>query len=223
MSTGEALRKVAEVCEGQWGIVTTGQARRLGVSYMSLTRLVQGGMLIRLARGVYKAAGAPRNENEDLIVAWLMAEPDRFAYERVMERPASVVVSGESAAHLHEIGDFPAARHEFTTPTRRQTQRSNVRYRVRDLPEQDVTIRAGLPVTTRERTIADLIETRQDLSLIADALADAARHAQIDVNRLIHLLAPLAERNGHHKGDGVEFLKTLMKIAGMEIKPLTRR
>src|SRR5690625_5082392 len=162
MSTGEALRKVAEVCEGQWGMVTTGQARRLGVSHMNLTRLVQGGMLVRLTRGVYKAAGAPRNENEDLIVAWLMAEPD-------------------------------------------------------------VTIRAGLPVTTRERTIADLIETRQDLSLIADALADAARHAQIDVNRLIHLLAPLAERNGHHKGDGVEFLKTLMKIAGMEIKPLTRR
>jgi len=52
---------------------------------------------------------------------------------------------------------------EFTTPTRKQTERADVRYRTRALPEQDITVREGLPATIWERTIADLVEDRHDL------------------------------------------------------------
>ncbi|MBK7822869.1 MAG: hypothetical protein IPJ61_17855 [Tessaracoccus sp.] len=127
----------------------------------------------------------------------------------------SAVISGESAARLRGIGDFRATRSEFTTPTRRQTQRPDVHYRTRVLPEQDVTIRDGLPVTTRKRTIADLVEDRQDLSLIGDALRDAAGQSRLDSDRLAELLSPLAERSGHKKGDGGALLNELLRVAGM--------
>ncbi|MBK7822787.1 MAG: type IV toxin-antitoxin system AbiEi family antitoxin domain-containing protein [Tessaracoccus sp.] len=223
MKSRVALKTLAEVTESQWGLVTSAQARARGVTHMNLTRLTESGDLVRVTHGVYRDAGAPSTEHEELRAAWLAAEPAKPAYERLSERPMSAVISGESAARLHGIGDFRATRSEFTTPTRRQTQRPDVHYRTRVLPEQDVTIRDGLPVTTRERTIADLVEDRQDLSLIGDALRDAAGQSRLDSDRLAELLSPLAERNGHKKGDGGALLNELLRVAGIDFDHLATR
>ena len=83
-------------------------------------------------------------------------------------------------------------------PARRQTQRPEIRFRVRQLPSNSVNVRAGLPVTTVEQTIADLVEARTDLSMVADLLADAAH---LDRSRLTELLEPLAARNGFRSGE----------------------
>lgn len=64
---------------------------------------------------------------------------------------------------------------ELSSPIRRQTQRQEVAYRHRHLEPGDVTIAHGLPVTSIERTITDLVEDRTDLSLVAQVLRDAAR------------------------------------------------
>lgn len=183
---------------------------------MNLTRLSESGDLVRLSHGVYRDAGAPAGQHEELRAAWLATEPANLAYERLNERPATAVVSGESATRLHGIGDLRAIRSEFTTPSRRQTQRPDVHYRTRVLRDDDVTVREGLPVTTVERTIADLVEERNDLSIVGNALRDAARKSRLDVDRLTELLAPLAERNGHRKGDGAAFLEELLRLAGMD-------
>lgn len=220
MESPEALRTLAGVTESQWGMVTSAQAIALGVSHMNLTRLTEAGDLERLAHGVYKSAAVPGGENQDLVAAWLGAEPKRLAYQRLAEKPGSVVVSGESATKLHGIGDLRAIQHEFTTPTRKQTQRREVKYRTRVLPEQDVTLREGLPVTTRERTIADLIEDRLDLSMVADVLRDAVRQSRLDTPRLIELLSPLAGRNGYRNGDGGEFLDGLLRLGGIDLDAL---
>ena len=183
---------------------------------MNLTRLVEAGDLVRVAQGVYRDAGAPGGQHEELRAAWLATDPERLAYERLSERPVSAVVSGESAARLHGIGDLRGMRSEFTTPARRQTQRADVRYRTRVLPVRDVTVREGLPVTTVERTIADLVEGRQDLSIVGGALRDAARQSRLDVDRLADLLSPLAARNGHRKDDGEAVLQDLLRSAGLD-------
>ncbi len=214
---------VAEVTGSQWGMVTSAQATARGVSHMNLTRLAESGDLVRLSHGVYRDAGAPSAQHEDLRAAWLATDPARLASERLGDRQGSVVVSGESASRLHRIGDLRAVRSEFTTPTRRQSQRPDVHYRTRVLPEQDVTVRDGLPVTTRERTIADLVEDRQDLSIVGSVLRDAARQSRVDEERLIELLGPLAERNGHRKADGRALLDELRRTAGIDPESLAKQ
>ena len=223
MKSRVALQQLAEVTESQWGMVTTAQARAQGIDHMTLKRLNDDGHLIRLIHGVYRSAGAPSAEHEELRAAWLAAEPRRLALERLRDDRPGIVVSGESAARLHGIGDLRATRSEFTSPTRRQSQRLDVRYRTRDLPREDVTVRDGLPATTRERTIADLVEDRQDLSTVADALRDATRQSALDTERLTELLAPLARRNGCAAGDGAALLEKLSRSAGIDEDSWARR
>lgn len=129
---------------------------------------------------------------------------------------------GESAAALHGVGDLPADRQELSTPVRRQTQRAEISYRQRQLELDDVTIAHGLPVTTIERTVADLVEARTDLSLVADVLRDAARARNLDTGRLSELLSPLAARNGHRKDDGAALLDRLAALAGLDPASLAR-
>ena len=223
MKSRVALQQLAEVTESQWGMVTTAQARTQGIDHMTLKRLNDDGHLIRLIHGVYRSTGAPSAEHEELRAAWLATEPRRLALERLRDDRPGIVVSGESAARLHGIGDLRATRSEFTSPTRRQSQRLDVRYRTRDLPREDVTVRYGLPATTRERTIADLVEDRQDLSTVAEALRDATRQSALDIERLTELLAPLARRNGCAAGDGAALLEKLARSAGIDEDSWARR
>lgn len=223
MKSSAALRVLAELSSSQWGMVTTAQAAALGVGRLDLSRLTEAGHLERLAHGVYRDAGAPAEEFESLRAAWLGADPSASADERLRDLAGGVVVMGESAASLHRVGDLPADRHEFSAPARRQSQRSEIRYRRRELEARDVTIAHGLPVTTVERTIADLVEARTDLSLVAHVLRDAARTRRLDDDRLVELLGPLATRNGLGKGDGAALLGRLKELAGLDARSLAEQ
>ena len=207
----------------QWGMVTSAQAATRGVTRLDLSRLAESGDLVRLAHGVYKDAGAPSAAYLDVRAAWLSSDPARLASDRLGDGHRGVVVSGQTAAWLHDIGDLRSNRTELTTAVRRQTQRADLYYRRRDLPEEHVTIRDGLPVTTPERTIADLVEDRTDLSIVADALRDASRKYELDLELLADSLAPLAERNGHRKGDGVALLDQLLVIAGIDREAIAKQ
>ena len=223
MKARDALRELAEISASQWGMVTSAQAAARGVTRLDLSRLTESGDLVRLAHGVYKDAGAPSGAYLDVRAAWLSSDPARLASDRLGDGHRGVVVSGQTAAWLHDIGDLRSNRTELTTPVRRQTQRADLHYRRRDLPVEDVTIRDGLPVTTPERTIADLVEDRTDLSIVADALRDASRKSELDLGLLVDSLAPLAERNGHRKGDGVALLDQLLVIAGIDRETIAKQ
>ncbi|TFD46364.1 transcriptional regulator [Cryobacterium frigoriphilum] len=223
MKARDALRELAEMAASQWGMVTSAQAATRGVTRLDLSRLTEAGDLVRLAHGVYKDAGAPSGAHLDVRAAWLSSDPARLAGDRLGDGHRGVVVSGQTAAWLHDIGDLLSNRTELTAPVRRQTQRADLHYRRRDLPEEDVTIRDGLPVTTPERTIADLVEDRTDLSLVADALRDASRKSDMDLGLLADRLAPLAERNGHHKADGAALLDQLLVIAGLDREAIAKQ
>lgn len=220
MKSSDALRALAELSASQWGMVTTAQAAERRVTRLELSRLAEAGHLVRLAHGVYRDAGAPAEEFEDLRAAWLSTEPDELAEKRLANVSGGIVIMGASAARLHGVGDLPADRHEFSSPIRRQSQRSEIRYRQRVLESGDVTIVTGLPVATIERTIADLVEARTDLSLVADVLRDAMMKHRLDLTRLDDLLGPLAARQGFGKGEGAALLNRLMEIAGLDFKSL---
>ena len=222
MRSTEALRILAELTSYQWGMVTSAQASMRGITRLDLSRLAAAGHLTRLAHGVYMDAGAPGGQFDDLRAAWLSTEPERLAYERTKDGANGVIIAGESASRLHDIGDFWASRHDFVSPVRRQSQRREIRYRQRALYPQDIALVKGMPVMTRERAIADLVEDVAELSLVANALRDASWQTRLDLGRLEELLAPLAARNGFRSGDGGALLNRLLQIAGLDVESLAR-
>jgi predicted transcriptional regulator of viral defense system len=203
---------------GQWGLVTAAQAVRVGVSRMRLSRLVASGRLERLLAGVYRDAGAPVDHLLGVRAAWLASDPGRSAEERLGDGVTGVVVGGASAAYLHGIGDLQPEPVQLYSPVRRQTERPEIRYRIRQLEERDVTLVEGLPATTLERTIADLIGDHHDLTLIVDALRDAVRIRGLDLNRLAMLLEPYATRLD--QPDGRFLLLWLADLGQIELTPV---
>lgn len=208
MDALKVLRGLSDLTAAQWGLVTTAQAVRRGVSRLYLSRLADAGLLERVGQGVYRAAGVPADRLEPLKVAWVSINPKLTASERTQPSVPDAVVSGSAAAFLHGLGDLVPEPYEFTVSNRRQTQRQELRFRVRQLPAVSVTLREGLPVTTVEQTIADLIEARMDRSLIGGVLADAG---SLDRPRLTELLRPLAPRNGFATGEA--FMDDLEHLA----------
>lgn len=156
----------------------------LGVTRLTLSRLAEARHLARLAHGVYRDVGAPSDEFEDLRAVWLSIDPQLRAEARPGDLQDGVVVASSSAAFPHGVGDLWANRHEFVVPKRRQTQRSEIRYRQRFVEECDVTLVAGLPVMTLERALADLLDEVGELSLVADALESAVKKRTLDLDRL---------------------------------------
>lgn len=53
MKSLEALQQLEFLAAGQWGIITTAQAQREGISRLQLNRLAERGTLSRARRGVF--------------------------------------------------------------------------------------------------------------------------------------------------------------------------
>src|SRR5450759_3251811 len=101
------LSRLRDVAEGQWGLVTLQQARAADVAWRSLTRLVEAGLLERVAHGVYRVRGAPEPDHLELRAAWLQLDPSSPAWQR-LDDPDVAVVSHASAASLYGVGDLRA-------------------------------------------------------------------------------------------------------------------
>lgn len=205
------MRELGRVAELQWGLVTTPQAAGVGVSRLWLSRLASAGALERVAQGVYRVAGAPASEHEEILTAWLGVSGQ--ADTTPSGQPA-VVVAGAAAARLHGIGDLWLERIDLITPTRRSSRREDIRLRTRQLGPDEVTIVEGVPTLTAARTIADLVEAWTDPSLVADALREAHDRGIVDLAKLADHLSPLAAAHGH--GDGAGLRDELLTIAGLD-------
>lgn len=177
MKTIEAIRKLNDIAFSQRGLFTTAQAQRAGVERYVVSRLEKSGNVERLAKGVYRMGGAPSPREEDVLAAWLSINPDRKPGDP--SGGGAPVATGATAAWLYGLGEIGPVPYEFCTDERRQTQRTHVRLRKRRLPPEDVTIVAGIPVTTPARTVVDLIDEGEDLSLVANVLNDALRRGLI--------------------------------------------
>ncbi|PPF91281.1 transcriptional regulator [Clavibacter michiganensis] len=216
MKSLDALPTLAQLTASQWGMVTTAQAEAAGISRMQLSRLTQWGLLQRMSHGVYRDAGSTPGEWDEIRAAWISADPKRTAEERLRSAARDVVVGGSTAAHLHGYGDLQPEPYELVTSKRHQSQRTDVRYRHRAVPSRDVTVVAGLPTTTVERTISDLVHDHQDLSLVADVLAGAVRADAVDLDRLAELLEHSAGRTGPSDHDGAALVRKLLELGGVD-------
>ncbi|MFE6510296.1 type IV toxin-antitoxin system AbiEi family antitoxin domain-containing protein [Nocardioides sp. NPDC057764] len=191
------LVRVGAIAERQWGLFTAAQAVEAGVSAKQLTRLASNGVIVRIVHGVYRVLGAPVTRHELTFAVWLSlggADP------RPGQVPA-VVGAGTTAATLHGIGNWSPAAYDFIVPARKGTRLAGVRLRVRKLEPQDVTSVDQLPVLTLERTIADLVEQRHDLEVVAAAAQEATDSGRrLDLAALEDYLDPLAARAKYKTG-----------------------
>jgi predicted transcriptional regulator of viral defense system len=211
----DSLLEIAALAEGQWGLFTTAQANAAGITTQALSRHTSRQLLERLAHGVYRIAGAPPAQEDEIRAAWLNLDARHLARTRLHDQPHPAVVSHRSAARLYDLGDLDADRHEFTSPVRKQTRRTDVRIHRGTLERGEWTVVDGLPVTTIVRTIADLAAEYTDGGHLASVARDALTTWHVDYDELVAALRPYAHRYGLRIGDGRGLVERFLDEAGL--------
>jgi len=210
MTQPATLARIADIAEDQWGLVTRRQASDAGVSPATLNRLAaDNSVLKRVAHGVYRLAGAPEPEHQDLRAAWLQLAPAVRAWER---GPREGTVSHRSAADMYGLGHLGEDRHEFTLARRRQSRRQDVRLHHRQMSDQEWIVLRGLPVTRPARIVSDLLFDREDPSAVAHIVGDALRGVYDYPGTVADALGPHAARFGLRRGDGLALLRWLLDL-----------
>jgi predicted transcriptional regulator of viral defense system len=207
----DVLESLELLGSSQWGLVTTAQASEADVSKMHLSRLADRGTVQRVRHGVYALPSADTGPLQGLRAAWLATG------SRPPGNQPLAVVSGESAAAVHGLGDLLPSKYEFTTAVRRQSTQPDTRYRKRDLPDGDATWVDGLPVTTIARTVKDLATGGTDFDHLAVAVRDAVTTRDVASAALVQALEPAAERFG--SPDGSALLLAALKATGYQPDP----
>lgn len=200
-----------EACgSGQWGLVTTQQAVATGVPRIWMSRLNQRGIIRKIRQGVYELPSAVRDNKLGLYATWLATEPAERAVHRRRENNP-VVVSHESAAQIHRLGKTGDGRFHFTSAERKQTGTDDIVYYKAALPTSDIEYIDGLPVTTIERTIADLAATMTDEQALAEVLRDGVASRKVNILTLQARLYHAALNQGF--ANGREYFEYLEKLA----------
>lgn len=190
MRKSDNIRELEWLASSQWGMFTTAQAASLGVGRTQISRMAAGGTVEQVRRGTYRYAVGEETSHPYAKAAWLACYPKLTAAERLRERPHDAVLACNTAASLHGIGDLHEDPYTFIVRSRRQTSAPDLSFHLWDLDERDVTYVEGLPVTTMERTIADLVRERHDPDHVASA-AQAAYLKGANIARINELLGEL--------------------------------
>ena len=162
------------IAEEHDGLVTAEQARQSGFTDSVLARLTQRGRLERTARGVYRIPHFPFGRFSQYLEAVLWAKANRG--------PGEVAISHLTALSLYGISDANPDRIHITVPRstrlRRQQPKGVVVHR-EVITRDDIQLHEGIPVTTIDRTIKDLLHSAARVDLVRQAIADARREGFI--------------------------------------------
>ncbi|MGI5397787.1 hypothetical protein [Streptomyces sp. CA-251251] len=146
---------IADVAEGQAGLVTERQAAACGASPAVLRELLEGRVIETVIPGVVRLRGGTRPPFPQLYAHWLLLAPDEPAWERPL--PAAGVVSHGAAVRVYAVGNLPGPVAEFTVPPHHTAASSqDVLIHRAELGPQDYREVAGLPVTSPGRALADI-------------------------------------------------------------------
>ena len=156
------------------GLFSSEQAREAGFTDSVLVRLAQRGRIERTARGVYRIPYVPLNRFSQYREAVLWAKAHRG--------PINVALSHETALVIYGISDANPASIHLTVPhaarLRRVCPKAVVVHRA-DLGSDEISLVEGLPITTIDRTVTDLVESGGRVDLARQAITDARKEGFI--------------------------------------------
>ncbi len=136
-------QQLYQLAEQQAGYFSTRQARTVGLTRPLLSYYTKTGYLQRIQRGVYRLTRFPEMPLADLFVAWLVAGP-------------RAVISHESALAVYDLTDVLPSEIHLTVSRTTSRRGKTMRLHTKRLAKSEITQRAGLPITTVVRTLADL-------------------------------------------------------------------
>jgi len=169
------MDELIAIAEENDGLLTSKQARRVGILDSVLARLAQRGRLERAARGVYRIAHYPQPRFSQYREAILWAEAS--------QGPEEAVLSHETALAIYGISDANPSKVHITVPKSARLRRERPAWIAiyRDnLGPADVILHEGLPVTTVARTITDVLHSSGRTDLVRQAISDAKRDGLIN-------------------------------------------
>src|ERR1039457_5193499 len=158
------------LAEEQGGLFTSKEARSLGIQDSVLVRLRQRGRLERMSRGVYRIAHYPAERLTQYREAVLWAQASNG--------PERIALSHETALLLYEISDVNPPRVNLTIPVSARMRRVPPKWieiHRADLATDDIQLHEGMPVTTVERSILDVLATTHRSDFAREAITDALR------------------------------------------------
>jgi predicted transcriptional regulator of viral defense system len=159
------------LAEEQDGLLTSKEARTLGIQDSVLARLTQRGRLERMSRGVYRIAHYPADRLAQYREAVLWAQASHHGPERI-------ALSYETALLIYGISDVNPAHVHLTVPKAVRLRRQHpewITVHRADLTEQEIGQHEGIPVTTVERSILDVLSTTHRPEIARQAITDALR------------------------------------------------
>src|SRR5262249_24761331 len=129
----------------QQGLVTSSQAKSVGVSPQLLAKYVAGGRRERVGRALYRVVDFPPGDQEDLMGIWLWSKQQG-------------VFSHQTALMLHHVGDALPPKHHISLPlawrARKLKPPPNARVRYNDIPERDREWIGAVPVSNVRRALS---------------------------------------------------------------------
>lgn len=158
------------------GLFTSKEARGLGIRDSVLARLTQRGRLERASRGVYRIAHYPADRLAQYREAVLWAQASHHGPERI-------ALSHETALLVYGITDLNPSRVHLTVPKSARLRRKHpewITIHRADLTEQDIGQHEGIPVTTVERSILDVLSTTHRTDIARQAVNDALREGLLN-------------------------------------------
>ena len=173
----DALARLYAVAEGRAGYLTARDASEAGVPRSTVAHHARpGGRLVHVARGLYRLRDFPSSPHEHVVAGWLRTPPS-----------AGAVVSHESALELDDLSDVIADEVHVTVP--RAQRRKPIAGVVVHPTTFPVTQRErrevlGVPVTTVDRTIIDVLRSAGLTEQIEVAVAEALRRGLTTKRRL---------------------------------------
>jgi predicted transcriptional regulator of viral defense system len=160
---GRHYLELLDVANGQYGYVTTEDARGQGIDPTQLRLMHHRGLLERVAHGIYRFPTVPVTPLDQYMEAVLWTRTD-------------AVLSHETALDLYDLCDVNPARIHLTVPAgyrlRRDLPAAYLLHQ-RYLDPSDVSRHEGIPIVTVRRAILDGIEAALGGHLIGQAMETA--------------------------------------------------
>jgi predicted transcriptional regulator of viral defense system len=174
----EASKLLFNVALQQGGYFTAKQAKAAGYDYPHLDYHVAAGNFVRVHHGLYRLAGLPPSEHDDLIRLSL--------WSRNRADVPQAVASHETALALYDLGEVLPTKIHFIVPPgfRKKPPKGGILHRAA-LSPTDVEEREGFRVTMPLRTLLDVSEGELTQEQLEKATAEALDRGLVRRDKLL--------------------------------------